>query len=103
MGDCARAQSVLKKSPSEAADHQTDHGDADKRLARVRAELVVFGESTLKREPPERPLHDPSLREDLEPFHVIAPLHDLHAKPPKGAEVRHPVKERACVAAVSPY
>ena len=53
------------------------------RLAGLHLPLVILGEALIPMEPPESPLHDPLLRQDLEALGLLVALDDLDL-PTKG-------------------
>lgn len=65
-----------------AFEHQVDHG-----VARIREVFVVRAHPTVAIEPGEGPLHDPPMRENLEPRCLRGPTDDLQA--PRNDEFTH--------------
>src|SRR4051812_3770969 len=59
-------------------------------FTRLRIPLVILAEATIPTQPAEGPLHHPTLRHDLEPLLLVAPLGDRQFPP---AFRPHPVDQ----------
>ena len=68
----------MRSARLKAPKHQVDHHRPDRRLLALRQLLVVFAQPTVATKPGKRPLHDPTMRDDLEALRLRPPRHHLH-------------------------
>src|SRR4051794_3096917 len=85
--------------PREPSKHQPDHADLQLGLARLGLPLVVPAVDPAATQPGERPFHDPTPLDHLEPFVPPRPALDLDYVP---AVLRDPFVQRMVVVLVVP-
>jgi hypothetical protein len=57
--------------PRQQPEYEPNHRHLDERLAGLHLPLVVSAQAPIPTEPPESPLHDPPLRQDLEALGLL--------------------------------
>ena len=62
---------------SQTAEHEVSQAQVDVRAAAGKGGFVLTAEQSVTPRPSERAFHDPAVRENLEPLHVLTALHDL--------------------------
>src|SRR2546427_13262819 len=71
----------------QALEHETNHANANHRLAMVQADFVVTAKPPGLGEPAEGSFYNPPLRKNFESFGMIAAAHDLQSEFPKGTKL----------------
>ena len=80
-----------------------DHHDTDHRFTGLWQKLVVLTQPAVAIEPPQRPFHNPPLRDHLKAFGGVGPLANNEPHLAPRAQRPDPIDERPGIRAISPY
>src|SRR5260221_32160 len=93
---------MSSRSFCQTSEHETNHANANHRLAMIQADLVVTTESARLVKPTEGPFYYPTFRKDLKTFGPVASSHNLQPEFAKGTKLLNPLNQASQVATIGP-